>query len=292
MHSKTGFLSLPTEIRLQVYSYFLCLTQIPTPRSLRRYHGLLLGCSTIYEEFETEAIRIANALLLRVHYLMPATIAIRAQKTEYDDSRLHVLTITSLSDTRNIAIGIPIPDRCICACKICAVEIPHEAWRRHLESVINHLAEHFPRFTLYPMRTVTRFSHPDHSWGVAKHQFYIESSHDLTMAIRTALGLSRYRLLDDEWDFRVGIIGDINDAESSSVCLRLIPGGAIEVHMGWKAWKLKYLKEEMPTFDAWELDQELATCTYLESLKCCSYASKLAHACDDFMPYERVACQT
>ncbi|KAF1848714.1 uncharacterized protein K460DRAFT_403985 [Cucurbitaria berberidis CBS 394.84] len=91
-----AFLKLPPELRLQVYRHILDPVNIPVPRKLYEYHGILLSCRLIYEEFGSEALKIINQFLVRIQ-----------QKWPSNNQPLRMPSAIHLGDAAQICIGIP-----------------------------------------------------------------------------------------------------------------------------------------------------------------------------------------
>jgi hypothetical protein len=93
----TSFLDLPAELRIDIYGYIIgSLDGAPTSARLKEYRSFLLSCSQVHNELEAEALKVTNAFLAQVQSAWTITAA-----------PLHLPTLTKLSDTVSIPIGVP-----------------------------------------------------------------------------------------------------------------------------------------------------------------------------------------
>jgi hypothetical protein len=93
----TSFLDLPAELRIDIYGYLIgSLDGALTSARLKEYRSFLLSCSQVHNELEAEALKVTNAFLAQVQSAWTITAA-----------PLHLPTLTKLSDTVSIPIGVP-----------------------------------------------------------------------------------------------------------------------------------------------------------------------------------------
>ncbi|KAF2867479.1 hypothetical protein BDV95DRAFT_454300, partial [Massariosphaeria phaeospora] len=91
-----SFLSIPAELRLQIYDFVMDTTPTPRPVTMYEYRGLILSCRQINAEFEAEAVKRLQRSSDRVHDIW-----------DRPDFPLTVAKPTRLSDSMKVVIGLP-----------------------------------------------------------------------------------------------------------------------------------------------------------------------------------------
>jgi hypothetical protein len=90
------FMSLPAELRVQVYHRILEATSSPTFHTLRDYQGLILASKSIYTEFECEAVKYTTHLQSQIHQQWQSP------------SPLRTTPPTQLNDFSSLRIEVPV----------------------------------------------------------------------------------------------------------------------------------------------------------------------------------------
>ncbi|KAH6882682.1 hypothetical protein BKA58DRAFT_23069 [Alternaria rosae] len=180
-----GFPDLPVEIRLHICSYIITFIptmvwhtdrpdsdypfshlnhmkevfvpqRIPSSHNLYSYHGLLLSCKTVYDEFEHEWL---NAYIPWF-------------KKEFDIHDFDLPTISKIEDTAHVRIGLPMPTG---------------GWLQSppmVHSSIHKLANILPSFCIYPISSLA-FDHMSLTRDQIKSFKMVASGQEKTLFLRS-----------------------------------------------------------------------------------------------------------
>lgn len=266
--SRRGFLALPAELRLQIYSHITQSIGVPTSHNLRNHYGFLLSCWKVFHELKHAAIAAVRVFIAQVQEIW---------KRKEGNMPLHISRIKRLSDTIGIQIGVPADSYQM---RQSNGKVYFRCTAR-LEPLLYSLVENLPSFAVYPAIFPLQVRHslipPLRSSSCAPEfigppgkAFWNAHGHLCNILNLVTIGHYRSFLKNTDVDSKRGVRMGVRH-----------PYGMAEWDCAWDpVLAARGRRNWNCVGTARRLEEERG----LRKLERVSYGNRLIHACDEFRP--------